>query len=245
VLSAISPAAITVGAGAFNLTVAGTGFVPGAVVRWKGADRPTTFVSNTTLTAAIPAADVATIGTATVAVFNPTPGGGSSAGLSVTIDTAPACQSVCFQSPQYYLINMTRLPDGPVTMAGVNFNQPVLIQNNLADVKRALQGGRPALLQLNAEFVAAQISIIASAGPLGAAGALNGSLRCYGLAFDPVRLSNGVTVTNNTTLGDLFAQARAAINENREGDMSELARLFDLLNGNNPNNRCNGGSASS
>jgi hypothetical protein len=32
-----------------------------------------------------------------------------------------------------------------------------LIQGNLADVKRALQGGRPALLQLNAEFVAAQI----------------------------------------------------------------------------------------
>jgi hypothetical protein len=112
VLSAISPASITVGAGAFNLTVTGTGFVPGAVVRWKGADRPTTFVSNTTLTAAIPAGDVATIGTAPVTVFNPTPGGGSSAGLSVTIDTAPACQSVCFQSPQYYLINMTRLPDG-------------------------------------------------------------------------------------------------------------------------------------
>jgi hypothetical protein len=41
-------------------------------------NRTTTFVSSTQLTAAIPAANIASAGTAQVKVFNPTPGGGAS-----------------------------------------------------------------------------------------------------------------------------------------------------------------------
>jgi len=47
-------------------------------VRWNGADRATTYVSPTQLTAVIPATDVATAGSARVTVFNPPPGGGTS-----------------------------------------------------------------------------------------------------------------------------------------------------------------------
>ena len=48
-------------------------------VRWNGTDRTTTFVSATQLSAAIPAADIATAGSAQVTVFSPAPGGGTSA----------------------------------------------------------------------------------------------------------------------------------------------------------------------
>jgi hypothetical protein len=80
-----SPVSALSGGAGFTLTVNGTGFVSGAVVRWNGADRATTFVSGTQLTAAIPAIDVATAGTTNVTVFNPAPGGGVSNALVFTI----------------------------------------------------------------------------------------------------------------------------------------------------------------
>ncbi|HEY3204475.1 MAG TPA: PQQ-dependent sugar dehydrogenase [Thermoanaerobaculia bacterium] len=76
--SSLSPAAAIAGDPDFTLTVNGTGFVYGSVIRWNGSDRPTTFVSATKLTAAIPASDIAAAGTASVSVFNPAPGGGLS-----------------------------------------------------------------------------------------------------------------------------------------------------------------------
>src|SRR5207249_3666329 len=81
----LSPAAATAGGPGFTLTVNGTNFVPGSQVRWNGADRATTVVSATQLTAAIPAADIAAPGTAQVTAFNPTPGGGRSNAQTFTI----------------------------------------------------------------------------------------------------------------------------------------------------------------
>jgi predicted outer membrane repeat protein len=61
-------------AAAFTLTLRGSGFAENSVVRWNGADRPTTFVSTTRLTAAIEQADVATPGNVPVTVYNPDTG---------------------------------------------------------------------------------------------------------------------------------------------------------------------------
>src|SRR5262249_60479656 len=69
---------------------AGSRFPPDSVVRWNGADRPTTYVSATRLTTSIAAADVATAGTVPVTVFTPAPGGGTSATLAFTIALPPA-----------------------------------------------------------------------------------------------------------------------------------------------------------
>jgi hypothetical protein len=83
--TSLSPTSATARGAAFTLTVNGTGFVQGSIVRWKGANRTTTYVSSTRLTAAITAADIATAGTAQVTVFNPAPGGGTSNARSFTI----------------------------------------------------------------------------------------------------------------------------------------------------------------
>jgi uncharacterized protein (DUF2141 family) len=72
------PTAVAPGGPAFTLTVNGSGFVSGATVHWNGAARTTTFVSSSQLTAAIPASDIATAGTASITVANPAPGGGPS-----------------------------------------------------------------------------------------------------------------------------------------------------------------------
>lgn len=81
--TSLSPTTTTAGSGNFYLTVNGSNFTPGAVVRWNGADRTTTFVSATQLSVAIPASDVASAKTAAVTVANP--GTGESPQLTFTI----------------------------------------------------------------------------------------------------------------------------------------------------------------
>jgi hypothetical protein len=81
--ASLNPMTAAAGSGNFYLTVNGSNFVPGAVVRWNGADRATTFVSATQLTVAIPASDVAMAETVTVTVANP--GTGESPQLNFTI----------------------------------------------------------------------------------------------------------------------------------------------------------------
>ena len=68
-----------------QLLVDGKNFVANSVVRWNGSDRPTTFLSSNQLTAQISANDIATVGTASVTVFNPAPGQGSSEISTFTI----------------------------------------------------------------------------------------------------------------------------------------------------------------
>jgi hypothetical protein len=71
IYSPLSPGHVTPGSKTFTLTVYGTAFVSGATVYWNGSALTTTFVSSTKLTASVPAANVATAGTAVVTVENP------------------------------------------------------------------------------------------------------------------------------------------------------------------------------
>lgn len=71
-ITGLIPGVTAPGGSAFTLTVNGTNFANNSVVRWNGSDRTTTYVSSTRLTASILAADIATGGSASVTVYNPT-----------------------------------------------------------------------------------------------------------------------------------------------------------------------------
>ncbi len=108
--TSINPSSANAGDPGFTLIVNGTNFVNGvSVVRWNGANRTTQFVNANQLTADIPAADVASAGSATVTVFNPAPGGGTSNGQTFTIN-------------QTLNITTTTLPS---TTVGASYSQPV------------------------------------------------------------------------------------------------------------------------
>jgi len=83
-VSTVSPNPAVGIAGSFTLTVSGTGFVRGSVVQIDGASQPTTFVSSTQLQANVNGGLLA-IGAHAVTVFNPTPGGGTSNSVNLTI----------------------------------------------------------------------------------------------------------------------------------------------------------------
>jgi YVTN family beta-propeller protein len=84
-LASISPNTASAGGAAFTLTAKGTGYISTSVVNWNGTALPTTVVSATQLTAAVPVGDIATGGTPSVTVTTPAPGGGTSAGQTFTI----------------------------------------------------------------------------------------------------------------------------------------------------------------
>ena len=86
-LTSLSPSSAVAGGPGFSLTVNGSNFVSGSVVRWNGANRTTTFVSGFQLTAAITAADIAAAGNASVTVQNP--GGAVSDALPFIITASP------------------------------------------------------------------------------------------------------------------------------------------------------------
>src|SRR5579884_1403902 len=88
--SSLNPASAYQGYGNFTLTVKGSGFVSGSVVNWNGTALPTTYVSSSQLTASVPSSDTANVGTASVTVVNPAPGGGTSNAQTFTITAVPA-----------------------------------------------------------------------------------------------------------------------------------------------------------
>ncbi len=87
VLTSLSPASIPVGNADFTLTVTGSGFIASSVIKWNGTSLTTSYVSATQLQATIPAASVAIAGTASVTIYTPTPGGGTSSVQSFSIYT--------------------------------------------------------------------------------------------------------------------------------------------------------------
>jgi len=89
-ISALSPDGATAGGADFVLTANGTGFASNSVVYWNSANVSTTYVNAEQVTAKIPAADIATAGTASVYVNNPGTGmyamGVNSNSVSFTIN---------------------------------------------------------------------------------------------------------------------------------------------------------------
>ena len=84
-LQSLAPSSVSKGASDFQLTLNGGGFTEGSVVKWNGSALQTTFVASTVLTASVPAGKVATSGTASITVTNPSPGGGISNTVLFTI----------------------------------------------------------------------------------------------------------------------------------------------------------------
>jgi hypothetical protein len=236
----LNPVSASAGGPAFNLTVNGTGFVGGSVVRWNGINQSTVFVSATQLTAQIPASNIASPGSVAVTVFNPPTGGGLSNSLTFGINPPgppQICSTICLRSANYYSRNINRLPSGLVMIGNYNANAPVQIQTNLPKIKDTLEGGETSLQQLNKEFVAIQISLILAGSSN--VGGLQSSPACYGVQFAPVLLSNGVSLTPNSTTNDILAQVRSSFYDQRSVDFAPLAAILALMNGDDPSNTCN------
>ena len=152
IISDATPLSVYAGSSDLTLTINGTNFVSGSVVYWNGTGRTTTFVSTTKLTVLIPAADLATIGTAAVSVFNPAPGGGQSQSVIVTIASLPN------PVPVLNTISPTSKVKGEaaftLTVTGSNFTATSKVMWNGSEIPTTYVSAT----SLTASITAAQIS---------------------------------------------------------------------------------------
>jgi hypothetical protein len=122
-VTSVTPSSAVAGGPAFTLTVNGTNFTSTSVVQWNGSNRTTTFVDSTRLTAAIPAADIAQPGTATVRVVT-----GTANSNSVNFTAASA------QAPTITTLLPSSRPAGgaafSLTVTGTNLDRSSVVRWN-------------------------------------------------------------------------------------------------------------------
>lgn len=90
-ITSVSPDGVTAGGAAFLLTVSGSSFVNGSVVKFNGTPLSTTFLSTGELTATVPASLITTAGSTQITV---TSGAVTSNSVSFAIVPAPAISSI-------------------------------------------------------------------------------------------------------------------------------------------------------
>lgn len=131
-ISSLSPNTATANPGAspFSVTVRGTNFLQGSQVKWNGANRATTWLGSTTeLQATILGSDIATAGTASVTVVNPSSASGTSNVASFAItNPAPSLTSL---APISALVNGSGFT---LTVTGENFVGGAKLRWNGADL---------------------------------------------------------------------------------------------------------------
>jgi IPT/TIG domain len=126
-ITAISPQYVPAGMAA-TITLTGTGFESNSVALWNNSARPTTFVSSTSLTAALTAADLQNQGTGSLTVSNPAPGAATSQASTLTVTLRPVIQNVIVAANSQVGVNGCAALQATVT--GQGFASDASIQAN-------------------------------------------------------------------------------------------------------------------
>jgi hypothetical protein len=112
-IDSMTPVSAAAGGAAFTLTLNGSGFTSSTVATWNGSPRTTTYVSPTQIAVAITAADIASVGSASVSLVGAPPG--SSLFLTFQITSS--------QNPIPYITSIT---PASAVLAGAGFTMTVV-----------------------------------------------------------------------------------------------------------------------
>ena len=114
VLDSVQPSTVTAWGPQLTLTAHGSSFARGSRVQVNGVNRPTTYVSDTVLTASVPASDLATSSSGlSITVFSPAPGGGTSSARTLSlIQPSLAVSATTVQAGNPVTVTLTNGPGG-------------------------------------------------------------------------------------------------------------------------------------
>ncbi len=84
-IGSLSPASVPAGGPDLEVAVQGSGFVGSSVAEWGGIPLATAYVNGSRLMILIPAARMVSAATPSITVTNPAPGGGTSGGVTFTV----------------------------------------------------------------------------------------------------------------------------------------------------------------
>ncbi|HEY3132278.1 MAG TPA: hypothetical protein VGL91_22675 [Acidobacteriota bacterium] len=153
IISGLSPGSVAAGSAAFTLIVNGSNFVSNSTVQWNGQDRPTTFVSSARLQVAISAADLNRAATVTVAVTNPSPGGGASNASAFSVT-----------APLYYFAQFGNGSNFVSSLVATNASRTETANGSISLFD---EQGQPLAVSFNGQFPASTVSF--TIPPLGSA----------------------------------------------------------------------------
>jgi hypothetical protein len=228
------PTSVGPGGPSLKLTVSGTGFAFTSVVNWNGASLQTTFVSDSQLTATIPAANIANAGTATITVTTPGPGGGTSnvVFFPVSPTTTPSFTDYGVNNPPSPDTNISQSPiavdlngDGKLDVIAGYFNQMVVL---LGKGDGSFQSPQFVDLGGNGNSL---LESITSVGDFNGDGKLDVAIADAGTNLVSVLLGNGDGTFKSAI--NLAVPTGYVVNLVVVGDFNKDGKL-DLITGNNP-----------
>jgi hypothetical protein len=178
------------GGSGFTLAATGSQFVTGSTINWNGVARTTTFVSATQLTAAIPASDIATAGTAQVTVSTPAPGGGTSSALAFTI--APKPPVITSLNPSVVTAGS---PDFELTVNGTGFVAASVVRiDGSARTTTFVSATQLRAAITNGDVAVAGFKAIIVVNPDGSGGTSNSMQLTVSVAAPPTAKTERITV---------------------------------------------------
>ncbi len=158
-IAGLTPDASNAGLSSLTLTVNGSSFVSGAVVRVGKLTRTTNFVNSTQLRATLTSQDLARVGTLSLSVVNPGPGGGFSNPVDLPIgDPLPANNP----TPSISVLSPNPVAEGSapftLTVTGSNFATGAQVRVNNS-VRSTIVVNNT---QLKAQIMASDVARVAS-----------------------------------------------------------------------------------
>lgn len=148
-LTQIAPLSVNAGSAPLTLTLTGTSFVAGAKVAFGTTDLTTTFTSDTSLSATVPANLLATSGSFPIKVTNPAPGGGASTTIAFTVTNPNVVLTSV--TPSSTTVGSAAVP---ITLTGSGFLATTQVLFNGVSVTKAFVSAT----QLTATVPAASLS---------------------------------------------------------------------------------------
>ncbi|MBS1789332.1 MAG: pre-peptidase C-terminal domain-containing protein [Acidobacteria bacterium] len=193
ILTSLNPNAVIIGSASFTLTVNGSNFINGSTVRLNGSDRPTTYISATQLRVAISTTDLTALGAAAVTVFNPSPGGGTSNELLLSVNNpVPTISSMS---------HATTTSGGPgftLTVNGSSFLSNSVVRWNGQNKATTFVSNTRLMAEITATDLVAPGSALVTVFNPSPGGGTSSSLRID--IFDgsrDVRLTSGITLNDS------------------------------------------------
>jgi hypothetical protein len=209
-VNGISPTTATAGAVAFPLTVNGANFTAASTVMWGTTSLGTGYVSASELQVTVPAALVATEGTASVTVVTPAPGGGTSGGSTFTVSAlAPTVSGI---SPMNITAGSATFP---LTVSGANFTAASTVMWGTTALTTTFVSSTEVTVQVAAALVAeggtATVTVVSPAPGGGTSGAetftINGAPLPAVSGISPALAVAGAAAFPLTVTGTNFTNA--------------------------------------
>jgi len=125
-ITTVTPSFVLAGSAVTPITITGTGFISSSTAQWNGAALSTTYNSATSLSVALPAADLTGSSASLITVQNPAPGGGMSAGATFDVNSPVAVITAI--SPRYVPLGSP----ATITVTGTGFESNSIVMWNTA-----------------------------------------------------------------------------------------------------------------